>query len=95
MRTARAIPILNFMMPELADALTYTKGPYYANVGDFGAVGSVRIAYRDTIADQASATVGTLGFQRVFTAGSETIGEGRLLAAAEVQHYDGAVHRAG
>ena len=81
---------LNFMMPELADALAYTKGPYYANVGDFGAVGSVRIAYRDTIADQAAATVGTLGFQRVFTAGSETIGEGRLLAAAEVQHYDGA-----
>ncbi len=81
---------LNFMMPELADALAYTKGPYYANVGDFGAVGSVRIGYRDTIADQAAATIGTLGFQRVFTAGSESFGEGRLLAAAEVQHYDGA-----
>ena len=45
---------LNFMIPELADQITYTKGPYYANVGDFGAVGSVRISYRDTIADQAS-----------------------------------------
>ena len=31
---------LNFMIPELADQITYTKGPYYANVGDFGAVGS-------------------------------------------------------
>ncbi len=30
---------LNFMIPELADGLSYTKGPYYANVGDFGAVG--------------------------------------------------------
>src|ERR1700733_7990232 len=40
---------LNFMIPDLADQLAYTKGPYYANVGDFGAGGSVRINYRDTI----------------------------------------------
>jgi len=80
---------LNFMIPELSDQLTYSKGPYYANVGDFGAVGSVRVSYRDTIEDQVSATVGTLGFQRIFSAGSERLGEGNLLAAAEVQHYDG------
>src|ERR1700722_17993780 len=50
---------LNFMIPELADGLTYTKGTYYANVGDFGAVGSVRMSYRDTIPDQISATFGS------------------------------------
>lgn len=80
---------LNFMIPEFADEITYTKGPYYANVGDFGAVGSVRINYRDTIADQVAATVGTLGFQRIFAAGSQPLGDGHLSAAAEVQHYDG------
>jgi len=80
---------LNFMIPELAKQLTFTKGPYYANVGDFGAVGSVRVSYRDTIQDQASATVGTLGFQRIFSAGSQPLGGGNLLAAVEVQHYDG------
>ena len=80
---------LNFMFPELADQLTYTKGPYYANVGDFGAVGSVNISYRDTIADQASATAGSYGYQRVFSAGSETLGDGHLLGAVEMQHYDG------
>jgi outer membrane receptor protein involved in Fe transport len=80
---------LNFVIPELADGLSYTKGPYYANVGDFGAVGSVRMSYRDTIADQVSATVGTLGFQRLMDAGSEALGDGHLLAAVEVQHYDG------
>jgi hypothetical protein len=80
---------LNFMIPELADRLTYTKGPYYANVGDFGAVGSVRVSYRDTIDDQVAATVGTLGFQRIFSAGSQSLGNGNLLAAVEVQHYDG------
>jgi hypothetical protein len=80
---------LNFMIPELADGITYTKGPYYAYVGDFGAVGSVMIDYRNAIADQVSATVGTLGYQRIFSAGSRTLGDGHLLAAAEVQHYDG------
>ena len=34
-------------------------------------------------------TAGTLGYQRVFGAGSEPLGDGRLLAAAELQHYDG------
>jgi outer membrane receptor protein involved in Fe transport len=80
---------LNFVIPELADGISYTKGPYYSNVGDFGAVGSVRISYRDTIPDELSATVGTLGFQRILTAGSDTLGPGRLLAALELQHYDG------
>jgi len=80
---------LNFMIPELADGITYTKGPYYPNVGDFGAVGSVRISYRDTIEDQVSATVGTFGFQRILGAGAQALGSGNLLAAVEVQHYDG------
>lgn len=80
---------LNFMIPELADSITYTKGTYYANVGDFGAVGSVRVGYRDSIPNQAAVTVGTLGFQRIFSAGSEALGDGHLLAAVEVQHYDG------
>jgi hypothetical protein len=80
---------LNFLIPELADGLTYTKGPYYANVGDFGAVGSVRVGYRDEIPDQVSATVGMYGFQRILTAGSTELGAGHLLAALELQHYDG------
>jgi len=80
---------LSFVIPELADGLGYTKGPYYANVGDFGAVGSVRMSYRDTVPDQLSATVGTFDFQRYFAAGTEGLGNGHLLAAAEFQHYDG------
>jgi outer membrane receptor protein involved in Fe transport len=80
---------LNFLIPELADDITYTKGTYYANVGDFGAVGSVHVDYRDNIPDQVAATVGTLGFERLYSAGSESLGDGHLLGAAEVQHYDG------
>jgi len=80
---------LNFLIPELADGLTYTKGTYYASVGDFGAVGSVHVSYRNTIPDQVAATVGMYGFQRTFTAGTTEFGAGHLLAAVELQHYDG------
>jgi outer membrane receptor protein involved in Fe transport len=80
---------LNFTIPELADGITYTKGPYYSNIGDFGAVGSVHVSYRDTIEDQVSATIGMYNFQRVFAAGSTAVASGNLLAAVEVQHYDG------
>jgi outer membrane receptor protein involved in Fe transport len=80
---------LNFLIPELADGLTFTKGPYYGNVGDFGAVGSVRLTYRDTLAGLAAVTVGTQGFQRILAAGSQPAGDGNLLVAVEAQHYDG------
>jgi outer membrane receptor protein involved in Fe transport len=80
---------LNFLIPELVEGLTYTKGPYYANVGDFGGVGSVDVSYRDTIHDEAAATVGAYGFQRIFSAGSQPLGDGHLLTAVELQHYDG------
>jgi hypothetical protein len=80
---------LNFMMPELAERITYTKGPYYPYIGDFGAVGSVHVDYRDTLAPEVAATLGTLSFQRFLAAGSEPLGNGHLLSAVEFQHYDG------
>jgi hypothetical protein len=80
---------VNFLIPELATNISYTKGTYYADEGDFASVGSVHIHYLDTIPAQASVTAGTLGFQRVFTADSTALGDGNLLGALELQHYDG------
>jgi hypothetical protein len=80
---------LNFVIPEVANRITYTKGPYYADVGDFGAVGSVRMSYRDTIPDQWTTTVGSFGFERAFAAASQPLGQGHILEAVELQHYDG------
>ena len=36
---------LNFLIPELVQKIDYGKGPYYANVGDFGAAGWENIQY--------------------------------------------------
>jgi outer membrane receptor protein involved in Fe transport len=80
---------LNFLIPELATNISYTKGTYYADEGDFASVGSVHINYLDTMPDQFSLTEGTFDFQRVFTAGSTPFAGGNLLGALELQHYDG------
>ena len=80
---------LNFMIPELATNIRYTKGTYYANEGDFASVGSIHLSYLDRIDDQVNVTAGDLGFERVFTAGSVAVGAGNVLGALELQHYDG------
>jgi hypothetical protein len=80
---------LNFLIPELASDIHYTKGTYYAAEGDFASVGAVHISYVDTIPDQLTVSAGTLGFERLFSAGSTVLGAGNLLGALELQHYDG------
>jgi hypothetical protein len=80
---------LNPLIPELVESVQFTKGPYFADIGDFGSVGSDHITLLDTIDDQASVGVGTFGFQRLFTAGSRAAGSGVVLGALELQHYDG------
>jgi len=80
---------LNFLIPELAGGLEYTKGTYYAAQGDFAGVGSVHIAYLNTIPDEVSVSGGSWGFGRLLGAGSIRLAGGNLLGALELQHYDG------
>jgi hypothetical protein len=80
---------LNFMIPELATHISYSKGTYYAAEGDFASVGAVHIDYLDRIASQATLAVGTLDFQRLEAAASTQAGTGVVLGALELQHYDG------
>src|ERR1700759_5028786 len=53
---------LNFMIPELATNIQYTKGPYFAAKGDFASVGTVDIGYLNRIDNQADVSAGTMGF---------------------------------
>ena len=80
---------LNFLIPELATNITYTKGTYYAGQGDFASVGSIHINYLNRIEPQVSFTAGTFGYQRAFAGDSLDVGDGALLGALEVAHYDG------
>src|SRR5277367_2881161 len=50
----------SYLMPQIVRGLDYTKGPYHAANGDFSAVGSARVHLVDVLANQVSASVGTL-----------------------------------
>jgi outer membrane receptor protein involved in Fe transport len=80
---------LNFLIPELAAGVHFTKGPYYAAEGDFSSVGSVRMALVDALPTQVSVSAGTVGDQRLFAGSSFELGGGRLIAAGEAVHLDG------
>jgi len=80
---------LNFLMPEIVNGLDIRKGPYFADVGDFGSVGALSIGLLDTTPKKtATLTVGSFGYQRLFGMGSTRAGDGNLLFAGEVSHYD-------
>lgn len=79
-----------FLIPELVDSVTYRKGPYYADYGDFSAAGAADIRYKDRL-EQGLVELGggAYGYGRVLSAGSLAIGGGDLLLALEGLHYDG------
>lgn len=82
---------INFMIPELIGSLDYRKGPYYADVGDFGAAGSASLRYVDALPHTLiEGSLGEYGYRRALVAGSPTAGDGHLLLAGEASHYDGA-----
>jgi hypothetical protein len=81
---------LNFIIPELVSGVQYSKGPYFADQGDFATAGSATINYTTSLTRPiVRAGGGDQGFGRVLAAGSPSIGTGQLLAALELQHNDG------
>jgi hypothetical protein len=80
----------NFLMPQIVDGLDFTKGPYYASIGDFGAVGSAHVRLIDDLPNQVAATVGALRDQDIFAGGTHHFDAAdRLWAAADFTRYDG------
>ncbi len=80
----------NFMIPELIDYIQYRKGPYYAEYGDFSAVGAIDIHYVDTLPQAISkTTAGMDDYERQLFADSIKLGAGNLLGAFEYEHNDG------
>jgi len=81
---------LNFLIPELVDRITYRKGPYYAEEGDFASAGAAHIDYfRKLDTNLAELTLGQHGYARSLLAGSPEFGNGHLLYGLEVFHNDG------
>jgi outer membrane receptor protein involved in Fe transport len=81
---------LNFLIPELVDRISYRKGPYFAEEGDFSSAGAAHIDYVHKIdGTLGQITLGENGYARSLLAGSPELAGGKLLYALELFHNDG------
>lgn len=81
---------LNFLIPELVSGVQYSKGPYFADQGDFATAGAANIAYavrlpRSTV----SVTTGGGAYVRALASGSHDRGGSSTLGALEVEGNNG------
>ncbi len=81
---------LNFIIPELISRVDYWKGPYYAEIGDFGSAGGAKMHYTNRLKQGiALGTLGDYNYQRALLAGSPELGPGIVTYGLEYEHDDG------
>ncbi|HEV7233027.1 MAG TPA: TonB-dependent receptor, partial [Sphingorhabdus sp.] len=79
----------NFLIPETVERIDFRKGPYFADVGDFSAAGTVVFKTYDALRPFAQATLGEFGYFRATAGGSMKAGAGTILLAADATRSNG------
>ncbi len=81
---------INFLIPELVAGVQFSKGPYFADQGDFATAGASNINYATSL-DHSIVRVekGMYGFGRALFASSPKVGKGHVLAAFETSTNGG------
>ncbi|MEO0509709.1 MAG: TonB-dependent receptor [Verrucomicrobiota bacterium] len=81
----------NFVIPELIEFVSYTKGPYHAALGDFSSAGSAQIKTVDRLEQGlATLTIGEDSYYRGVLADSFDISDKEtVLFGVEGHYYDG------
>ena len=81
---------MNIVIPELVQRLNYEKGPYYAEVGNYGSAGAAHLDFYKTLPqDFLTVEGGMYGFERGVFGLSQKVGPGNLLVGGEAYHDDG------
>jgi len=81
---------LNFLITELVSGVQYSKGPYFAEQGDFATAGAASISYANSLEKLiVSVGGGADAFGRALVAVSPAVGSGHVLAALEVGRNNG------
>lgn len=81
---------LNFLIPETLSGVDYTKGPFHANIGDFGVAGSDHMKLASEIPREITLSAGTLGDYRAYAGGTVHMANGdRWMNAGNLSHADG------
>jgi len=80
---------INWIIPELIEGIEYRKGPYYADVGDFSAVGTSAMRMASKLTDGfAKIETGSYAYNRFVTGKSLKVGQGDLLYGVEARYAD-------
>ena len=81
---------MNTVIPELVSRVNYEKGPYYADVGNYGSAGSAHLeSFKTLPQDFVQVEGGVYGFGRAVFGASRRFGEGSLLYGGEAFHDNG------
>ena len=81
---------MNTVIPELVERVDYEKGPYYADVGNYGSAGSAHLAFFKTLPQNFFKVEGGMyGYGRAVFGVSQKLGSGNLLYGGEAYHDDG------
>jgi hypothetical protein len=81
---------MNTVIPEFVQRLDYEKGPYYADVGNYGSAGAAHLEFFKTLPQNFLEVEGGMyGFGRAVFGVSHMLGAGALLIGGEVSHDNG------
>jgi hypothetical protein len=81
---------MNTVIPEFVQRVNYEKGPYYANVGNFGSAGSAHLDFYKVLPqDFVTLEGGMYGYERGVFGISQKLGPGNILYGGEASHDDG------
>jgi hypothetical protein len=81
---------MNTVIPELVERVNYEKGPYYADVGNYGSAGAAHLDFYKTLPESFFQVEGGMyGYERAVFGVSEKVGSGNLLLGGEFYHDDG------
>lgn len=81
---------MNTVIPELVQRVNFEKGPYYADVGNYGSTGSAHLEFFKTLPENFFQVGGGMyGYERAVFGMSRKVGSGNLLFGGEVYHDDG------
>jgi hypothetical protein len=81
---------MNTVIPEFVERVNYEKGPYYADVGNYGSAGSAHLVFYKTLPQNFAAVEGGMyGYERGVFGISQKLGPGNLLYGGEAYHDDG------
>ncbi len=81
---------MNTVIPEFVKRVNYEKGPYYADVGNYGSAGSAHLEFFKTLPQNFLQVEGGMyGYGRAVFGASHKFGAGNLLFGGEEYYYDG------